>query len=189
LQRNFLESRLKAELRTQERERMPLFANIQATIVFLLALVVAIVILLRRVQRYRARLPAQDGPIVRVPRPGRLEMNPARGAPPDVAKYEVQLHETARELSAKLDTKMIALEHLIRDADKRIGELKSLLQRTDDEPDEAAPDVASEIRYVDPRYSEVYSLADQGFSAVTIAHRVGSTLVDVETILAARRPY
>ncbi len=42
------------------------------------------------------------------------------------------MHETARELSGKLDSKMVALQHLINDADRAAERLeKKLGQETD----------------------------------------------------------
>lgn len=49
-------------------------------------------------------------------------------ASPDIARWEVHLHETARELTAQLDSKMVALQHLIRQAREEQGRLQHLLQ-------------------------------------------------------------
>jgi anti-sigma factor RsiW len=49
----------------------------------------------------------------------------ARGA---LDRYEVELHELAREVTARIDTKLALLEELIRQADARAAELRSLLK-------------------------------------------------------------
>lgn len=49
-------------------------------------------------------------------------------APAEVLRWQVEMHETARDLKAELDTKMRALQVLIRDADEKIARLESLSQ-------------------------------------------------------------
>jgi hypothetical protein len=49
-------------------------------------------------------------------------------APNEVLRWQVEMHETARELKAELDTKMRALHVLMRDADERIARLEQLGQ-------------------------------------------------------------
>jgi len=53
----------------------------------------------------------------------------AHGAnlPTAMAQWEVEMHETARRLSAQLDTKMGLLEHLIREADRAAARLEAAL--------------------------------------------------------------
>ncbi|HEX5498253.1 MAG TPA: hypothetical protein VFX03_03465, partial [Thermomicrobiales bacterium] len=47
-------------------------------------------------------------------------------APLELQRWEVQLHEVARETTAKIDNKISLLEHLIRDADERIARLQEV---------------------------------------------------------------
>lgn len=113
---------------------MPLFAEssiMPFLIVGLLALV--IVTLLIRSHRYLSRQKReQSATIVQTPRPKRVDRGPALDAPPDVLRWEVQMHGTARELSAQLDSKMGALQHLIADADRAADRLETALDRTSD---------------------------------------------------------
>ena len=96
----------------------------------LLAAVLALtVILLRRLySRTRGRR-KNPRPIEHVPRPRNQRPELWRDAPAEVQRWEVGMHETARDLSARLDSKMIALEHLIRTADERAARLEELLAK------------------------------------------------------------
>jgi hypothetical protein len=47
-------------------------------------------------------------------------------APVEVLRWQVEMHETARDLQAELDTKMRALQVLMRDADEKIARLEKL---------------------------------------------------------------
>lgn len=58
--------------------------------------------------------------------PERDRNSPLAEAPVDVLRWEVQMHETARDLQAELDTKMRALQILMRDADEKIARLEKL---------------------------------------------------------------
>lgn len=57
------------------------------------------------------------------PRPREYDPN----KPDDVGRWEVHMHETARELAAMLDSKMAALQQLIREADRASERLKAIL--------------------------------------------------------------
>ena len=167
-----------------------LFANFTSTLVFLLAMIVAIVILLRRSSRYFGKRSKSNGAIVEIPRPAAHGPQMSVGAPAECDQWEVHMHETARELSARIDSKMIALGQLIQDAEAKIARLESMLPQVQglqapESPRTAVADTQKPVSH-DPQCQEIYSLADQGFSAVTIAHRVGSSLVSVESILKDR---
>ncbi len=55
----------------------------------------------------------------------------AAAAPPvETGPWEVQMHELARELSARLDSKMRALEQLTREADRAAARLEAALAAT-----------------------------------------------------------
>jgi len=57
-------------------------------------------------------------------------------APPQLAQWEVRMHETTRELSARLDNKMRSLNHLVALTESASDRLEQLLaeleSRTDD---------------------------------------------------------
>jgi hypothetical protein len=97
------------------------------TFLFLGALVVTIFILLIRVQRYygRPRAPQPSWPSPHRETPGEQGRRSAEPAP--MLNWEVEMHETARKLSAQLDSKMGALEQLIREADRAAARLEAAL--------------------------------------------------------------
>ena len=116
-------------------------------------------------------------------------------------QWEVDMHDTARELSARLDSKMIALQSLVAEADRAAARLEAALAEAVDPPrqpgnqahclehagaagrDHAA---ASPTAPRAGRREEVYALADYGYDAVEIARRVGSPIGEVELILSLR---
>ena len=88
----------------------------------------------------------------------------------------VELEELAREISAKIDTKMKTLEVLIRQADERIEALKALSPASEERKRELAS-----------RYGEVYELADSGMSLEDISKKTGMQAGEVELVLSLRR--
>jgi len=108
---------------------MGLFAQVELpTLIVLIALGLTIGLLLWRSHRYLARQNRDRSPVVRTPRPDPPEHGPKRDAPDDVIRWEVQMHETARDLSGQLDSKMGALGHLIREADRAAARLEAALE-------------------------------------------------------------
>lgn len=96
------------------------------TLIALAALALTIGFLLLRSHRYFAR--QQDmSPIIRVQRPQADQRGHHVGAPEEMLRWEVEMHDIARDLSAQLDSKMGALEHLIREADRVAGRLEAAL--------------------------------------------------------------
>ena len=106
-------------------------------------------------------------------------------APDELVRWEVQMHDTARRLSAQLDTKMAALQALIDDADRAAARLEAALGRpAPSAANTPAPDGPDALR--PRRRDEIYTLADYGYDAAEIARRVGSPIGEVELILSLR---
>jgi hypothetical protein len=133
--------------------------------------------------------------LVRVPRPhGTSRWATNIDSPEQVAKFEVQLQETMRELSAQLDNKMVCLQVLIRQANEKISQLEAVQLPLQAEHPLAKPETTSREESTtamstmagDPLWQQIYTLAEEGFSPVTIAHRVARTLAEVEAILRNR---
>ncbi len=123
-------------------------------------------------------------------------------------KLLIRLEEYSREVNGQLDTKFVRLEQVIQDADDRISRLGAVIEehdkrlthlvqtrrriRTRSEPDaEKAPDSSavapsSDANSGDPRYKNVYDLADAGSSSVDIAERLGMPAGEIELILNLR---
>jgi len=191
---------------------MHLFANIDIlTGLFLVALALTIVILLRRSHRYFSRQKRDQSPIVETARPVRQDPGHHLDAPPEVLRWEVQMHETARELSAQLDSKMSALQALIAEADRAAARLEGAAGESpaapgpDPQPADQAdalkppqsdepPETTAETPATDvlqrpstrQRQEEIYTLADYGLDAAEIAGRLGSPIGEVELILGLR---
>ncbi len=169
-------------------------------LLFFAALGVTVVILLRRTYRYLSRQ-KDDSFLVRTRRPPQEDRGHHLDAPPAVLRWEVEMHETARELSAQLDSKMSALGALISEADRAAARLEAAVARASEplgtlpthqadalgEPSESpgsgnALPTTSSAR----RQEEIYTLADYGHDAVEIAARLGSPVGEVELILGLR---
>jgi hypothetical protein len=67
-------------------------------------------------------------------------------APESVARWEVTMHETARDLMGRLDSKIVIVEQLVREAHQAAARLEALVQRIEQNngqagrPDSAASD-------------------------------------------------
>jgi hypothetical protein len=169
-----------------------LFAVSTPSPAFFIALGVAIAILLRRSYRYFGRRNRDAAPLVLTPRPDRAKPP----VPPAVefSKYEVHLHETARELTARLDNKMIAVSQLVARAEAATTQLEALLAQLNEPEATSATERTKQPASIladadaseDAQLADIYALADRGYSPVTIAHRAGVSLPDVTAALAAR---
>jgi hypothetical protein len=149
------------------------------------------------------------------------EHAPARQAARDqtqatrqLEQWEVRMHDLARELSAQLDSKMVAVELLVREAQEQIARFERLTRMSG----QAVPPPSGEIQQSEPaapahlgtqaaalprspqrphllaaarntprRHQEVYALADAGQSSAAIAQQLGSPIGEVELILGLRR--
>ena len=94
----------------------------------LVAMALLIAILLMRSYRYFSRTKQRDTYLVRTKRPEAERPGHNLDAPAEVLRWEVHMQETARDLSAQLDSKMIALQHLIREADRAAERLEQELR-------------------------------------------------------------
>jgi len=123
---------------------MCLFAEAEyATLMVVTALVVIIGVLLLRSHRYFSRQERDSSPIVRVGRPDAEDRGHHAEAPEVMQRWEVQMHEVARDLFGQLDSKMGALEQLIREADRASARLEAALSAAREEEGRSAPNAAS----------------------------------------------
>ncbi len=170
------------------------------------AILAATTMLMIRIRRYMRRQKKSGPAIVRTDRPKQENPGHHLGLPPDAMKWEVQIHETARDLSAQIDSKMAALGHLIREADRASARLETALEAaakhvlppTQAEslqaaaPADAQPnatptedDLAKEPPD-QPTRDQLYILADYGFDTREISRRLGIPIGEVELILRLR---
>ena len=185
--------------RTEESLKVMLLADSIAWLALILAMLVAIVILLRRSYRYFGRRSAREGPIAHVAKDtARWDPRPV-DLSGELARQEVRMHETARELSAKLDSKIRVLQYLTSSAQQQIERLETLLEqagavagprRQQERPAAAGPEPAAAAarghRTLDPCREKVYRLADSGLSIPSIAHQAGMSLDEIRAVLHER---
>jgi hypothetical protein len=199
------EVRRHAERGNERWTRLMVLAQISLTDPGTLCLVVMAAsagFLLLRAHRHLSR-PRREAGAPAAAQDWQADRHSAGDAPDDLARWEVEMHERARELSAQLDSKMSALAALVAEADRAAARLEAALAR----PAEAARKsgtqaealcsppqglAASEPADRPPssprghRHDEIYLLADYGFDSAEIARRVDSPIGEVELILSLR---
>jgi len=98
-----------------------------AQLLFLAGLGLVIIILLMRSRRYFRQVTQFHTPTARPPR--KVDRPKVSSAPPrDLDKWEVSMHELARDLSGQLDMKIRVLELLIREADEAARRLEAAVR-------------------------------------------------------------
>lgn len=191
-----------------------------STLCLILLAVTAIFLLIRtRVQlaRQRRRWATEESESRDYDEVWKTSSSSAGRLPDDLARWEVEMHETARQLSSQLDAKLSLLQSLIAEADRAAARLEDALNHaypslppgSQAESLRPAAGHARDVRHdletaaVDAdlsplgdessraadrarRREEIYRLADYGFAAAEIAHRVGSPVGEVELILSLR---
>jgi len=187
---------------------MYLLAQVEGTtILFLAGLVLTCGVLLFRTHRQlggRSKTELPSPATFSQPKPPTIAAHHL-DAPRDLQRWEVELHDQARELQAQIDSKITILEHLIRDARQQADRLEAAIERAaelgswsvaikSDYP--PAPAAKSTTRIdiagaragssASRRHAEIYSLADQGLTSAAIANRVGSPIGEIELILGLR---
>jgi hypothetical protein len=108
----------------------------------------------------------------------------------DMNGLMVEMLDTARQMTAQLDTRAARLEVLMKEADARLAALKAatgspgstVLTPASPLP---VPPLSPETP-PDPRHAEVYLMADQGRSPQEIARKLNRPNGEVELILALR---
>ena len=91
-----------------------------------------VIILMKRIKRRTQRRPKELVPIVKVKPLSVVSADPLRDAPPEVHRWQVEMHDVARELSAQLDSKMRVLQNFTRAAAQEADRLEGLLERSEE---------------------------------------------------------
>jgi len=168
--------------------------ELRGTDLLLLAAVVLITVALLSKVRNR-RMNAAQRPSAREQIEQDRQLHGVRG---DLERLMVDVEQLAREFSARLDAKTLALERLIDEADARIARLRaaSTAQQATDPPDTpdaphipgdpGDPQDPGDPGAADPLTRSVYALSDQGMPPHDIAERLGEHIGKVELILALR---
>ncbi|MFO7907455.1 MAG: hypothetical protein ACQESR_13645 [Planctomycetota bacterium] len=119
----------------------------------------------------------------------REEQRSLSSTPPDVLRWQVEMHETARELKAELDSKMRVLQLLIGQARQEADRLERILDHLESPDDGGDSSSASkQTRPSGTRRSRILELADRGCTSRDIAEQLDASVADVESILQRRGP-
>ena len=101
-----------------------------STLMLLAGMSLLVLILLRRSYRYFGRRNRPKRPDVQTTRPSEHAWHGAPSdAPHEFLRWQVAMHETARDLKAELDSKMGALQHLVRQAAEQSQSLENSIER------------------------------------------------------------
>jgi hypothetical protein len=116
------------------------------------------------------------------------------------------MHDLVRDFKAELDSKIVIVEQLVRDAKKQADRLEAAISRAtetcaasvqanvDLPRAENGRKASARVDAADARpgssasrrHAEIYALADQGLTSASIANRLGSPIGEVELILGLR---
>lgn len=110
---------------------MPILAKVEPWMLLLAGVVVLTVVSLRIWHRHfgrRRRPGATDPPIAAVPRPENKWSGVYHDAAAEANRREIELHEFAREVIGRVDSKIVVLRQLMAQSDERIAELSRLLR-------------------------------------------------------------
>ncbi|MEX0713088.1 MAG: hypothetical protein WD278_12105 [Pirellulales bacterium] len=111
---------------------MCLFAQIEgATVLFLIALAVTTGLLLFRTQRQLAAKPQAAHPSEWGKPQAAMRTPSPLAARNDLGQREVEMHDLAQELCARIDSKLGIFEALIQDAGRQITRLESAIERAE----------------------------------------------------------
>lgn len=169
---------------------LPLLAEDNLAYVFLIpAILVLTLTMFRMLYRYQRRQ-KRSGSISKTEYQAALTPSSQHtNAPDNVVRWEVEMQDLARDLKAEIDSKMIALGHLVRDADRAAERLEKALASA---PPPTVPSTEDKqfAQAKDPENAalreEVYTLADYGFSVHDIASRLATPAGQIELILRLR---
>lgn len=122
---------------------MPL-GNVLPQILMLGGMALACFLLLRGTWRYlaanaRAKKSANPADEIRRLLGNTVREQPLIDAPDQVLQWQVELHEIVREAKAEIDTKLLALQHLLGEIHSAEERLRRLLARAELQPSAAAP--------------------------------------------------
>ena len=92
-----------------------LFEN-KSSLLFAMGVLIMIVVLMRRWNRYYKRQRSPQRNARREALATSKAQQPLMDAPPEILRWQVEMQETARDLKAELDTKIAVLQRLTIDA-------------------------------------------------------------------------
>jgi hypothetical protein len=108
-----------------------------------------------------------------------------------IGHLEVRLHDFAREVEARMETRAVQLDRLVVAADQEIIRLSGLLNKTPDRGAARQPDVtqfgaAPNGSQISPAQAEMIGHLDEaGYTVAEISHIVGQAPEIVQSLLKA----
>lgn len=186
---------------------MYLLASNASLAMFGAGVLMLIFLLMRRSRRYLGKT-KKEGVTSRGQLKDARYDTPLLDAPPDLLRWQVEMHETARHLKAELDSKMAALQAITRIASAESARLEAAIARAeqlgvstcadtlaaiealsenDDFGNSLLPTVPlAKSEEIAARRDAVFQLADQGLASKAIAQSIGAPLGDVELLMSLR---
>jgi hypothetical protein len=133
----------------------------------------------------RPKLKARKDPLERRPA---LSVSQQKQLERDMSNLMVEMLETARQMTAQLETRAGRLEVLIQQADERVAALKACTATANATASPSAQVAANDRTETppNPRHAEVWAMADQGRSPHEIARQLDRPSGEIELILALR---
>jgi hypothetical protein len=196
---------------------MPLFAELSTSQLFLVGLLATSMFMLFHTRR-RWQQTAQRRPVEKSSTTSqRWDKSHTAASPADVREWEIEVHEFARDVSARIDSKLAALEHLMRAAHHETLRLEAAIARSQgissategpvsgaavefapvsqaQQLHEAARSSARSVHsslapkpHLERPYARIYALSDAGSTSQQIAAQTGTPLGEVELILGLRQ--
>jgi hypothetical protein len=132
------------------------------------------------------------------------EPKPQSESPAELTRWQVEMHELARDLKGEINSKQAVLQILIRHANEAAQRLEAASTRAEKLTRERPLDPLSRIDYWDreepladppslapnvaslPERAAIFALADQGEKAPAIARETGLPLGEIELALSLR---
>lgn len=156
-------------------------------VMFGLGIVMLIFILFNRSFRKRAKKSNTTSTATTQPRSDL----PLVDAPPDMVRWQVEMHDFARDMKAELNSKMGALQSLIHMANVEVARLEEVIERAEqcDHHGTVAARQPNPLEQLpgDRKQRElVYAMADIGEPSETIAVAAGTSVGEVEMMLSCR---
>jgi hypothetical protein len=171
--------------------------NIEPELLLAAGIAVLAFTLLRRSMRHYRRSRTQQPVEISIERS--KSPTPLHDAPHDVLRWQVEMHDTARDLKAELDSKISALQTLLLLAEQERQRLEGALEQCQHRPQNGAAkgknvngctSAESVTGPVMPcnehQRAEIYTLSDHGATPYEIAAQLAVPIGEVEFVLAVR---
>lgn len=183
-----------------------LLADATSNAMLIAGIGVATWVLMRRSRRKRRS--ARRDPVTEHREMGKSRRQPLYDAPPEILRWQVEMHETARELKAELDSKISVLQTLVALAESAADRLETVVPARDAGNEAAAASdsgttpgtlesLVEEARVLaggttrmvnDEQLAGIYRLADCGMTPEQIAGDRGHAVGEIEMLLSLRPP-